>query len=157
MSKREHLFQNSMLKVHSNKTKMKKTILMGIIAFAALKSYAQKNPIPEAVKAKVTSVYPKATAVKFEKEGKKFEVGFKNEGKEMSILMDRQGNILETETDMTVAELPKSVQDYLNKNFKTKKIKEAATIVDAKGVKKFEAEIGGKDYFFDEKGNLLKQ
>jgi uncharacterized protein YicC (UPF0701 family) len=135
---------------------MKKTILMGIMAFATLTSQAQKTTIPDAVKAKVTATYPKATAVKFEKEGKEFEAGFKNEGKEMSILMDAQGNILETETDITVAELPKGVQEYLTKNFKGKKIKEASTIVDAKGVKKFEAEIGGKDYLFDEKGNLLK-
>jgi hypothetical protein len=136
---------------------MKKTILMGIMAFATLTSQAQKSSIPDAVKAKIAATYPKATAVKFEKEGKEFEAGFKNEGKEMSILMDGQGNILETETDITVAELPKGVQEYLTKNFKGKKIKEAATIVDAKGVKKFEAEIGGKDYLFDEKGNLLKK
>ncbi len=135
---------------------MKKTILMGIMAFAALTSQAQKNSIPDVVKATVTSTYPKATAVKFEKEGKDFEAGFKNEGKDMSILMDAKGNILETETDIIVSELPKGVQEYLAKNFKGKKIKEAAIIVDAKGMKKFEAEIGGKDYLFDEKGNLLK-
>jgi hypothetical protein len=135
---------------------MKKTILMGIMAFATLMSQAQKISIPEVVKAKVTSAYPKATGVKFEKEGKDFEAGFKNEGKDMSILMDEQGNILETETDIAVSALPKGVQDYLSKNFKGKKIKEAATIVDAKGMKNFEAEIGGKDYLFDEKGNLLK-
>ncbi len=135
---------------------MKKTILMGIMAFAALTSQAQKNSIPDVVKATVTSTYPKATAVKFEKEGKDFEAGFKNEGKDMSILMDAKGNILETETDIIVSELPKGVQEYLAKNFKGKKIKEAAIIVDAKGMKKFEAEIRGKDYLFDEKGNLLK-
>jgi hypothetical protein len=135
---------------------MKKTIIMGIMAFAALTSQAQKTSIPEAVKAKVTATYPKATGVKFEKEGKEFEAEFKNEGKEMSILMNVQGNILETETDIAVSELPKNVQEYLTKNFKGKKIKEAAQIVDSKGMKKFEAEIGGKDYFFDEKGNLLK-
>jgi Putative beta-lactamase-inhibitor-like, PepSY-like len=135
---------------------MKKIILMGIMAFAAFTSQAQKTSIPAVVKAKVTSAYPKATGVKFEKEGKEFEAGFKNEGKEMSILMDAKGNVLETETDITVSELPKGVQEYLTKNFKGKKIKEAATIVDAKGMKKFEAEIGGKDYLFDEKGNLLK-
>jgi autotransporter translocation and assembly factor TamB len=136
---------------------MKKTILMGIMAFAALTSQAQKTSIPGAVKAKVTSAYPKATGVKFEKEGKDFEAGFKNEGKDMSILMDAQGNILETETDIAVSALPKSVQEYLAKNMKGKKIAEAAEIVDAKGMKKFEAEIGGKDYLFDEKGNLLKK
>jgi uncharacterized protein YicC (UPF0701 family) len=135
---------------------MKKTILMGIMTFAALTSQSQITSIPGVVKAKVTSTYPKATAVKFEKEGKDFEAGFKNEGKDMSILMDAQGNILETETDITVAELPKGVQEYLAKNMKGKKIKEAATIIDAKGMKKFEAEIGGRDFLFDEKGNLLK-
>jgi uncharacterized protein YicC (UPF0701 family) len=136
---------------------MKKTILMGIMAFAALTSVAQKTSIPDAVKAKVASAYPKATGVKFEKEGKEFEAGFKNEGKEMSVLMDAQGNILETETDITVSALPKMVQEYLAKNLKGKKISEAAEIVDAKGVKKFEAEVGGKDYLFDEKGNLIKK
>lgn len=128
---------------------------MGMMALATLTSQAQKSSIPAVVKAKVISAYPKATNVKYEKEDKGFEAGFKNEGKEMSILMDVKGNILETETDISVSDLPKEVQEYLTKNFKGKKIKEAAEIIDARGMKKFEAEIGGKDYLFDEKGNLL--
>ena len=135
---------------------MKKTILMTIMSFSTFVGMTQSKGIPSEIKAKFVVAYPKATEVKYMKEGKKFEVEFTNEGKKMSADLDAKGNITETEITIKSSDLPKVVQEYLTKNLKGKKIKEAAEITNAKGMKKFEAEVGGKDYIFDEKGNLLK-
>lgn len=135
---------------------MKKTILLGIMGLSALTGFSQTKEIPEAVKAKIIQTYPKAEKVKFEKEKGNFEAGFKNEGKEMSVVLDAKGNILETETDINFSGLPKEAKQYIAEHFKGKKIKETAEITDAQGKKKFEVEIGGKDYLFDESGKLLK-
>jgi hypothetical protein len=48
------------------------------------------------------------------------------------------------------------VRAYIAKHHAGKKIKEAAEIVDAKGKKTYEAEVGGKDLIFDEKGQFIK-
>lgn len=44
----------------------------------------------------------------------------------------------------------------MSKNLNSKKITEAARIVDAGGQVTYEAEIGGRDYIFDAKGNFIK-
>ena len=51
--------------------------------------------------------------------------------------------------------MPKNALQYLNDNFKNKKIKEAAKIITEKGNLIYEAEIKGKDLFFDENGNFI--
>ena len=54
-----------------------------------------------------------------------------------------------------VSVLPASVRDYVTKHHTGKKIKEAAEIVNAHGKKTYEAEVGGKDLIFDEKGQFI--
>jgi hypothetical protein len=39
---------------------------------------------------------------------------------------------------------------------KGKKIKEASIITETNGKKKYEAEVGGTDYLFDESGDIIK-
>ncbi len=75
----------------------------------------------------------------------------------MSVVMDGQGKLKGTETDIAVSELPAAIRDYVAKQMPGKKIQEAAIIVDASGMKKYEAEVGGKDLLFDMAGKPLKQ
>lgn len=110
---------------------------------------------PAAVKAAIARLYPTAKNVKFEKEDGDYEAGFKHNGKSMSVVLDAKGTVKETETEIAVSALPASVRDYVAKQMPGKKIKEAAEIVDAKGVKTYEAEVGGKDLLFDTAGKLL--
>ena len=72
------------------------------------------------------------------------------------VLMDAQGNLLETEEEIRVSELPGAVNEYINKMHKGVKIKEASKISDAQGMIKYEADIGKEDLIFDNNGNFLK-
>ena len=47
---------------------------------------------------------------KWEKENGNYEAEYKSNGKEYSVLMDAQGNLLETEEEIRVSELPGAVQ-----------------------------------------------
>ena len=77
-------------------------------------------------------------------------------GKTMSLVFDGKGQLKETETDIAVTALPASVRDYIAKQMPGKAIKEAAIIVDAAGVKKYEAEVGGRDLLFSAEGKPIK-
>lgn len=135
---------------------------MLLLAFAAitLRGYSQKlkeHEVPSAVKESFYKTYPGLKDVSWEKEKDgNFEAEFKSGGKEQSVVLDSKGAILETETEIAVAELPATVQEYIAKTYKDAKIKEAARITDAKGVISYEAEVKGSDLLFDAKGNFIK-
>ncbi|WP_375447858.1 hypothetical protein [uncultured Fibrella sp.] len=112
-------------------------------------------PTPAAVKATITRLYPTAKGVKYEKENAGYEVGFTHNGKAMSVVLDAKGVVKETETVIAVSDLPAAIRNYIAKRMPGKPIKEAAEIVDAKGVKVFEAEVGGKDLLFNTTGKPL--
>lgn len=112
--------------------------------------------VPAAAKATVARLYPGVKTVKWEKEDGNYEAGLTHNGKELSLVIDAKGNVLETETTIMVSALPASVRDYVAKHHAGKKIKEAAEIVDAKGKKTYEAEVGGKDLMFDANGQFIK-
>ncbi len=152
---------------------MKKTLFLSALAWMALANLAPvvvASPIgncsaaimpvtidvPAAAKASVARLYPGAKSVKWEKEDGNYEAGLTHNGKALSLVIDAKGNVLETETTIAVSALPASVRDYVTKHHAGKKIKEAAEIVDAKGTKTYEAEVGGKDLMFDSKGQFIK-
>lgn len=112
--------------------------------------------VPAAAKATVARLYPNAKAVKWEKEDGHYEAELSHNGKALSLVIDAKGNVLETETTISESALPAVVRAYVAKHHAGKKIKEAAEIVDAKGRKTYEAEVGGKDLIFDEKGQFIK-
>ncbi len=111
---------------------------------------------PAAVKAAFAKLYPTVKNVKYSKENSDFEAEFTYNGHEMSAVFDAKGTLKETETEIAVSALPAAVRDYVAKQMPGKKIKEAAEIVDASGVKTYEAEVGGKDLMFDMAGKPLR-
>ena len=137
---------------------MKKLILMSLVAVFSGCVYGQKvneKDIPSAVKAALHKQYP-AVSAKWVKEDGNYEANFTSQNKEMSVLLSPAGSLLETETEIATSALPASVKMYVQKNMKDAKIKEASIIVDASGKKTYEAEVNGKDWVFDEKGNFIK-
>ena len=123
--------------------------LLAVFAFAG-------TDVPVPVKTKFATLYPKAEKPKWSKEGENYEANFEDNEVEMSIVFNATGDVLETETELSVSQLPQSVTDYCTKTFPGKKIKEAAKLVDSKGVVTYEAEIGGADQIFDSNGNFIK-
>ena len=139
---------------------MKKHVALIAAAGIALSAKAQKisdTEVPAAVKESFKKAYPAATVKKWEKEKGNYEAEFMTGKTETSVLMDANGKLLETETEIGAEQLPKAVSDYVAKNLGGKKIKEASKITDANNVVTYEAEVGEADYIFDTKGNFIKK
>ncbi|MFM2225636.1 MAG: hypothetical protein RJA07_1838 [Bacteroidota bacterium] len=140
---------------------MKKTIILSlslafIFTLQACAQHISADKVPANVVAAFKAKYPKVEKTKWELENGNYEAGFDLNDVETSVLITPQGSIIETETEIAVSALPTKVAAYVKTNLGDKKIKEASIIIDAKGIKKYEAEVGGKDYVFDENGNFIK-
>lgn len=135
---------------------MKKIFLFIALCAFALNLAAQKakhSKIPDAVTMAFAKAYPNVKDIDWEREKGNYEAEFDAaDGKEMSVLYDATGAMLETEAPITFAELPKAAQTAL----KGKKVKETARITNAKGVVTYEAELKRKDLMFDAQGNPVK-
>jgi hypothetical protein len=139
---------------------MKTIFILTAILLSGQTLWAQKvskKDVPLAVQKSLSIHYPDVQKVKWEKEHRNFEASFEINGTELSVVYDQNGTLLETETEISVKELPISVLDYVKVHYKGQKIKEAATITDAAGVVTYEAEIKGMDLIFDSKGSFLKE
>lgn len=137
---------------------MKKSVMTLALIMLSLVSFAQKTKeqnVPQVIKKALNEKFPNAKNVKWDKEENNFEASFKNNNIDNSILFNANGKIIETEIAIEVNQLPKKALQYLNDNFKNQKVKEAAKIITEKGNLIYEAEIKGKDLFFDESGNFI--
>ncbi|HEY1870714.1 MAG TPA: PepSY-like domain-containing protein [Chitinophagaceae bacterium] len=130
-------------------------IMVGI----TLSGFGQKlkdSQVPVAAKNAFENKYPGVTGT-WDKEDANYEVNFKKDGKSMSAVIDKNGTIIETETDILVNDLPPAIKTYMQKHYAGSKIKEAAKIVKANGEINYEAEVDKKDVIFDANGNFIKE
>jgi alpha-amylase/alpha-mannosidase (GH57 family) len=134
-------------------------VVMFVNGGIALSAHCQKlneSQVPSAVRTAFDKKYPH-TKPGWDKEDANYEANFKQEGKAMSVVIDRSGTIVETETNIPVADLPKAIQEYMKKNYGGIKIEEAARIVKANGDINYEAEVHHKDIVFDANGKFIKE
>jgi hypothetical protein len=139
---------------------MKKAILGITLSLFALSASAQKlkeSELPQAVKDAFKKTHAEVKKVEWEKEGANYEAEFEVGETETSIVMDANGALLETEIEIKIYELPATITDYVSKNYKGSKIKEAAKITDLKGNISYETEVNDKDLIFDSNGKLIKE
>lgn len=133
------------------------TVAIAILATAnASAQKMEESKVPANIVKAFKAKYPKTEKVKWELEKANYEAEFELNEVETSVTLDAKGNIIETESEIPVAQLPKAVAEYMSKNAPKEKIKEAAIIIDAKGTKMYEAEVDKKDYLFDENGTFIK-
>lgn len=135
--------------------------LIGLVVCAGFAGMASAQhlkaaAVPAAAKSSFEKQYPH-TEAKWEKEHGNYEVNFKKDGNQMSVVIDAKGMILETETDIAINLLPENVSSYLKTHYKGAKVKEAAKIVKADGSIMYEGEVNGKDVMFDSNGKFLKE
>lgn len=142
---------------------MKRLVLIAlcsvIICFtvSAQKEAEEKGDVkaPAALKAAFAKQFPKATDVKWGKEGADYEVGMKNNGQEMTVVMNSKGVVTETEVGIKVTELPSAVTKYVAEKFKGKKILTADKITAGTKIT-FEVVVQkGKAMMFDANGKYL--
>ena len=139
-----------------------KTLLLllfaGLLAAPAPAQHLPATKVPAAAKATFKAKFPTVKSPTWEQEGTVYEAGFQLNGKTMSAVITAAGMLRETETDMTVSELPAAVRATLARDYQAYKINEAATIVKADGRTVYEAEVakGGKkqDVLFTAEGKV---
>lgn len=139
---------------------MKKLSMAIIAASVSTLIHAQKineKEVPQAIKTAFQKAYPTAREIKWEKENGNYEAEFDYNKNEYSVLYDANGQLLETEMEIEINQLPPAAVKYVEEHYKGQKIKEAAKITDAKGNITYEAEIKGADLIFDNKGNFIKE
>jgi hypothetical protein len=134
-----------------------------LLIFCVAVSAQQKNDIkvPDHITMAFQKAHPTAKDVSWDKEGMNYEANYKENNNSFSVIINNEGNILETESDINVSALPSGVVSYINNNYKGYTLSGAAKIVDNKGNVKYEAEIknakGSKDVMFDKDGNPLRK
>lgn len=128
-----------------------------VILLFSFGAFAQNKVVPTKVSDSFKKLYPKATEVKWDKEGNDFEANFKNGETEMSVVLGNDGELLETETTIEISQLPDGIDKYVADNFEGYKIIDAAKIVKANREELFEVEVSNgknqKDLYFDSNGN----
>jgi hypothetical protein len=150
---------------------MKKSILfilsglMGITAMAQNTEKEEKDEkqvdVPSIVKDAFAKDFPAVKNVTWGAEDKDFEAEFKVNGVDWSANYNKAGQRLETETTIKNDELPKAALDYIDKNFASYILVEAAKVTDDKNLVKYEAGLGlnGKsiELIFDANGKFLEK
>ncbi len=138
---------------------MKKAIIITILAICAITGNSQKlstSNIPSPVKNGLLKVHP-GVAATWEWEDANYEANFKEHGKSVSCVLDKNGTILETETEIAQPELPQAAITYVSDHYKGKPIKEIASIKNANGEVNYEVAVAGKELIFDQSGKLKKR
>ena len=138
---------------------MKKLFLILAISLTGIFAYAQKKSttdVPAAVTSKFTSLYPYSKAEDWKKGKDNYETKFTQNNTKMCISIDPSGNVVKTTTTINTSELPKSVNDYMAKNYANEKIVEAGKTIDAYGKINYEAEVKTTRVCFDADGNYVK-
>ncbi len=139
---------------------MKKAIATMVVVFFATFTFAQKikeKDVPANVKTTFQAKYPTAKEVKWDKEGEAYEVSFDLDKIDNSVLMDALGNIVETEVEIDLNQLPTGILDYVKTHYPNKKAKEGAKITDAQGNVTYEVAVKGIDLIFDSTGKFIKE
>ena len=139
---------------------MKRVLIITGLLLCLRISYAQnlkETKVPTIVLDAFKKEHPEIKNGKWEKEGDNYEVEFKLNKIENSIVYNANGNWIEKEVEIKPTELPKNALDYFEKNLPGKKIKEACKITAADGKIIYEAEVEDTEYQFYSEGKLLKQ
>ena len=131
--------------------------MTGIFLSAGYAQNLDTKDIPKIVIEKFNSSFPKAVNVKWTMEKSNYEASFKTGRKEMSINFDEIGNVVETETEIKLRELPVEIRTSISKNYSRYKITEI-TKIKTRGIITYEAEVTqGKDkmdLMYDDHGVL---
>lgn len=135
-------------------------VLMALLC-AVTTSFAQSKT-PKAVTSAFNLKFPNATKVKWDKENAhEYEASFDWKGVSYSANFSDKGEWLETESTITLNQLPPKVLAAFNTSYPKAVVKVVAKIETSKGLTQYEVEIkqGDKEIelFFTEDGTELKK
>ena len=126
-----------------------------LICFSVNAQKMEASKVPAVVKSSFAKQFPSATDVKWEKEGKTYEVAMKHNGQTMTVSLDAKGTLIETEVGIKSTELPASVLKYVKDNLKGKTVQSADKIMAGNKVTYEVVVEKGKALIFDAQGKFL--
>lgn len=139
---------------------MNKLILISAVLICALRAEAQsikERDVPAAVLTSFSALAPHASKVKWENEDGMYEGYFLTDKKETSLLFSRDGILVQTENEISLADLPSGVQEYISKQHPGATIEEASKVTDIYGVVSYEVEVADVDFFFSSTGQFISE
>lgn len=131
---------------------------IGILVTAIILSSCGTEPaleVPEAAKSAFANQYPGATALEWEKEGNNYEVEFKDNEENKSLLYTADGELVLIKTEIPMDALPSAAVDFIASEFPNAEFGEAEK-VERGNNRYFEVELyeGEKEIelYFDRQG-----
>jgi Putative beta-lactamase-inhibitor-like, PepSY-like len=136
-------------------------IVLTMVVFTGLSAPCQGITVPEAVKNAFATKFPSATNVKWEKENtKEYEASFKVSGTDISANFTIDGNWVETESEISISELPGTVSSAIMAKYPGAVIKGADKIEKPGGKTFYEADIKlngkNKELLLNTDGSFIK-
>lgn len=117
------------------------------------------NGIPENVLKTFNQNYPEAKNVEWEMEGNNYEAVYTENNLERSIVYNKEGVIILTESQINTTELSENIKNYINENYPASEIEKAEKEDSNEGVF-YEVELVNDndevELVFDSNGNFLK-
>ncbi len=139
---------------------MKKIIVILVFSIFSV-AISKEIEIPKVVEDTFTQKFMNASSLKWEKEGKDYEVNFKMSNQKMSAKFSADGDWDETEILINSSKLNKKILDYLNSKYPKYKIIEAVSVESKKDGEFLEVEFkfNGKkiELKFTFEGNLIEK
>lgn len=135
-------------------------MLLFIGSFAMNAQDLQKNQVPNEVMATFEKAYSNVNDVEWEKRGNGFSVEFEQNRLDREVWYDASGEILRTEKELNVDELPAAVQKTLKTDYSGFRIEDAEMQEENNATTYFvELDNGGeeKTVSFDKSGNVLDE
>lgn len=121
--------------------KTKQILLVMAICAMSISAYSQTK-VPAAVKEAFVKKHPLVKGAVWELEnGSEYEAEFKENGKGVSVVFNKEGKWLSTGREISVSLLPKAVSDAVKKEFPGYKIDEAEKVETAQRKVMYEIEI----------------
>jgi hypothetical protein len=135
---------------------MKKFILIITLMSIGVFANAQAvQTVPKAVKEKFDTLFPNATAVKWEKKGVDYQASFTSGTNSMKALFAKNGIFIQKEMSISVAGLPEAAKTYIETHYAGKKISSASKVTKMGGTVMYKAIVGGKEITFDSGGKYI--
>ena len=84
--------------------------------------------VPDNVKSAFNSAYTSANDVEWYRDGDLYIAEFEQNGQEIEVTMNENGQVIEIETEIAVSELPAAISVYIAANYPNAEIEEAERI-----------------------------
>ncbi len=93
----------------------------------------------------------------WEVEDSVYEAAFKTDSENISLLYNKNGDLLQSEKIIMTSELPEKLKNYLSENYKDQKISKAKKVTKNSGEINYETALNGQALVFNEEGKFIKR